>query len=71
MPCDRVGGKVEPNGRQIRAGCVMSDSSSRHREPALGGVAIQGGRTSLVHAALDCFVASLLAMTFFGVGDRS
>jgi hypothetical protein len=35
----------------------------RHREPPLGGVAIQGHRTASA-AALDCFVAKpLLAMT--------
>ncbi len=39
----------------------MPDSSSRHREPP---------HRSLVRAALDCFVASLLAMTVFGLGDR-
>jgi hypothetical protein len=32
-----------------------------HREPPLGGVAIQGHK--LGAAALDCFVAALLAMT--------
>jgi hypothetical protein len=32
-----------------------------HREPPLGGVAIQGRK--LGAAALDCFVAPLLAMT--------
>jgi hypothetical protein len=32
-----------------------------HREPPLGGVAIQGRK--LGAAALDCFVAALLAMT--------
>jgi hypothetical protein len=48
----------------------MSDSISCHREPPLGGVAIQGRRTAVVPAALDCFVAPLLAMTFFGLGDR-
>jgi hypothetical protein len=32
-----------------------------HREPPLGGVAIQGCK--LGAAALDCFVAALLAMT--------
>jgi hypothetical protein len=34
----------------------------RHREPPLGGVAIQGGVRGAV--ALDCFVAALLAMTW-------
>jgi hypothetical protein len=33
----------------------------RHREPPLGGVAIQRGARGA--AALDCFVAALLAMT--------
>jgi hypothetical protein len=39
----------------------------RHREPPLGGVAIQGRRHRA--EALDCFVAKrLLAMTVWGGG---
>jgi len=34
----------------------------------LGGAAIQGNRTTVCAVALDCFVASLLAMTGEGVG---
>jgi hypothetical protein len=41
-------------------------SNTRHCEPPLGGAAIQGDRTAVGAAALDCFVAKrLLAMTGF------
>ncbi len=40
-----------------------------HREPPLGGVAIQGGSGGAV--ALDCFVAALLAMTWEFLTDTA
>jgi hypothetical protein len=41
-----------------------SDIDLRHREPPLGGAAIQGSRSDVRAGPLDCFVAKrLLAMT--------
>jgi hypothetical protein len=44
----------------VRAWRFLAQSFHRHREPPLGGVAIQGKRSC---GPLDCFVAPLLAMT--------
>jgi Flp pilus assembly protein TadG len=47
-----------------------SDIDLRHCEPPLGGAAIQGGRSGVRAGPLDCFVASLLAMTGLARSNR-